>query len=155
MTTIITNCVDVVIFSRQEAIPRYLLLHRATQQRYAGHWRLLTGKIMEGETAVTAAVHELLQETALRPLKLWALDYVHAYYDHLIDATLLIPVFVVEVSSQTVQLSAEHDQARWLGYEQSLELLTWHGQREALRRAEEDIVAHVERGAAFLINAGS
>lgn len=152
MTTILSNCVSVVIFSRQDAIPRYLILHRAQDKRYAGHWRLLTGKIADNETAVTSAMRELLAETALQPRNIWALDYVHAYYDHLIDTTLLIPVFVVEVTSLEEKLSAEHDNARWISYEQAFELLTWHGQREALRRADEDIVTHVDRGAAFLIN---
>ena len=42
--------------------------------------------------------------------------------------------FGVEVARQETALSAEHDKAAWVRYEEAMNLLTWEDNREALRR---------------------
>jgi len=151
MTTIEASAVDVYVFFRKAGRPLYLLLHRAIGKRYAGLWRIVAGKIEPGERPVITAVREMVEETGLRPIHIWSLDYLHTFYDTVDDRVNLIPSFVIEVQSMDIVLSDEHDDSRWVTFEQALELLRWPGQREGLHRAHEDITTSPDRGAPFSV----
>lgn len=153
MPTVKSTTVDVHIFCRTASQPLYLLLHRSPDKRYAGLWRMVAGKIEPDETAVRAAIRELYEETGLRAINLFALDYTHSFYDPQDDCVYLIPVFSAEVASMDVALSDEHDDSRWITYDQALGLLRWPGQREGLRHTHEDVVTPPDRGNAFRVTA--
>lgn len=152
MPTIESSAVDVHVLCRETGRLLYLVLHRSPEKRYAGQWRIVAGKINAGETAPAAATRELFEETGLQPIGVWSLDYTHTYYDPVEDTVKLIPVFAMEVAPLPIQLSDEHDDARWITYEQALEILRCPGQREGLRRTHEDIATRPDRGAAFRID---
>lgn len=149
--TISPGAFDLFVFRRDGVRPVYLVLRRSPQVRYAGMWRMVAGKLEEGETAVQAAVRELKEETGLTPVRLWALDYLHTFYDPVHDRINLIPVLVAEVTASDIALSDEHDGSRWIAYEQALDLLRFPGQRTGLTHAHTEIVIAGDRGAPFAV----
>lgn len=152
MPIVDTQAVDVHLFRKDSAHPLYLLLQRSPTVRYAGQWRMVAGHCKGDETALQAALREIHEETGLRIRRIWALDYLHTFYDPERDALMLIPVFAAEVEEPyAVTLSEEHDDFRWITCEQALYLLRWPGQREGLRRTQEDIVTQPDAGAPFRI----
>lgn len=153
MASIEISAVDVHVFCREGNRPLYLVLHRAPHKRYAGLWRIVAGKIEPDERPLTAAIRELNEETGLHPLTVWSLDYLHTFYDPQDDRVNLLPVFAVEVATTKLTLSEEHDAARWVTFDQAMEMLKWPGQREGLRRTHEDIVTQPDRGLTFRVSA--
>ncbi|MEI7832727.1 MAG: hypothetical protein WCJ56_05985 [bacterium] len=113
---------------------------------------MLTGTVPEDELPVNAALQTLVEMTAMSPIAIWALDYVHSYYNPRTDTIHLNPVFAIEVSNDKLTLGAGYNASRWITAEQAMGLLRWPGHREGLRRATEDIVFAADRGKAFRIN---
>jgi dihydroneopterin triphosphate diphosphatase len=114
----------------------FLLLRRAPNRRYAGSWRMVAGKVDPGETVHAACLRELEEETGLIPEALFAVPYVHQFYEWQTDSIRFIPVFLARVHEQPkVLLDDEHDSYRWCTLEEGLRLLDWPGQREGLRAA--------------------
>jgi dihydroneopterin triphosphate diphosphatase len=114
----------------------YLLLHRSPQKLYAGSWRMVAGKVEPHETAYAACLRELNEETGLTPNRLWAVPYVHHFYEWQTDQVREIPVFLAEVAGDAeVVLDDEHDDHTWCGQDHALTLLDWPGQRGGLNAA--------------------
>ncbi|MHB9131883.1 MAG: NUDIX domain-containing protein [Armatimonadota bacterium] len=152
MPTYCTTTVDVLIFRREGGRTLYLVLHRAAQVRYGGQWRLIEGTVPAGETPTATAVRTVREETGLQVNNLWSLDYVHAYYNPIADCTHMNPVFATEVSVDTVVLGYEHDDSRWITYDQAHDFIRWPGLRELIRRAHDDVVTAKDSGALFRVN---
>ena len=115
----------------------YLMLRRAPDRFDAGRWRVVTGKIEEGETAWQAALRELREETALEAQRLLAVPYVNQFYEWQHDRINAVPVFVAVVSSDaSIALDGEHDEHEWLPLDAAFERLAWPGQRDGLRAAD-------------------
>lgn len=144
-----TTNVDVIVFCRETLPPLFLLLHGQPESRYDGQWHVMTGNIQPSETAVQAAGREVLEQIGQPVLACWALDYLHTYYDPAADQIKLTPVLLIEVPSTELRFAAERNDVRWIRYDQAMDILRWPGQRDGLRRAQEDIVANSSRGAIF------
>jgi dATP pyrophosphohydrolase len=144
--------VDVHVFKRGGPRPLFLVLRRAGHVAYARLWRMVTGDIAQGETAVQAALRALREETSLTPTGLWAPGYVHSYYDPDTDTVCLQPVFSVEVDDTAVTLDAEHDSYRWIELEQAHDLLTWPGHRDGLHHTHDEVVISRERASRFQVS---
>ena len=110
---------------------------------------MMTGDIQPDETPVQAARREVQQQIGQIALGCWALDYLHTYYDAIDDQIKLLPVILIEVPSTQLDLTAEYCDSRWIRYDQAIDMLRWPGQRDGLRRAQEDVVANSNRGAIF------
>lgn len=116
-----------VIDSRIE----YLMLHRVPKK--GGFWQGVTGKIEKGESPAGAASRETLEETGLRPLEVIAVDYVHVYYHPNSEKVRHEPTFGVRVGETFVALSKEHDEYRWVSFEEALSMLRWEGNKKGLK----------------------
>lgn len=115
----------------------YLVLRRAEGRVDAGRWRIVTGKIEDGETAWQAALRELREETAFEPARLLAVPYVNQFYEWQHDRINAIPVFLAVVDSDADPvLDGEHVDHAWLGIDAAAERLGWPGQRDGLRAAD-------------------
>jgi len=143
--------VDIHVFKRGGRRPLFLVLRRAPDVSYAGLWRMVTGTVEPGEKATHTVLRKLREETGLAPTGLWALDYVHLFYDVATDRILQAPVFAVEVPDVPVRLSPMHSHFRWVEFEQALDLYTWPGHRDGMQRTQEDVLGSRERGKAFRV----
>jgi dATP pyrophosphohydrolase len=140
MPEIICRVIDCHVFTMKDGAPRYLLLKRASEVIYAGSWRMVGGKIEPGEKAYETAIRELVEETGLKPGRLWSVPYINSFYEASKDRVNIIPVFAARVDSEIVRLSREHSEFRWLSYEESVAFLPWPAQIEGLRIVHEYIV---------------
>ena len=116
---------------------RVLLVHR-TGPYLAGAWSYVAGHLEEGETMWQCALRELAEETALRPLALYATDKCEQFYDVANECIQVVPAFLAVVdAAAAVQLNGEHDAFRWLPIAEAIAALPFGGQRE--------LFAHVQR----------
>lgn len=95
---------------------------------------MVTGDIAPDETPIATALRKLQEETGLHAESLWALDYLHSFYNPQSDTVCLIPVFLAEVATTNMTLTHKYDDARWITFAQALDLLRWPGQRDGLIR---------------------
>ncbi len=117
-----------------------LLLKRA-HSTLAGAWCQVAGSIKRGETAWQAALREVREETGIVPDRFYSADICEQFYNAYKDRIELLPVFVAFIdSARSVALNHEHSDYRWLTIREALELLPFPGQRDILRRIEEQFV---------------
>ena len=141
MSAIVARIVEVCVFRIDIAGPEYLLLKRSNDDKiYPGIWQWITGSMRDTESAAKAAVRELLEETGLKPRRLWVVPHVNSFYVEADDAVHLSPLFAVEVSSKDEpRISAEHERHEWCRFDQAREKLVWPGQRRGLEIVHEYI----------------
>ncbi len=98
--------------------PEFLLLKRSKGHIYEGQWRMIGGKVEEGETYWQAALRELKEETGLIPKKFWTLPGINQFYEPKTDQILSIPAFAAEIDpAHKPRLDEEHQKAEWFGIE--------------------------------------
>lgn len=141
MPRIVSNQVEVFPFRRRPAGVEFLLLRRAAADYLGGTWHAVHGAIEPGETAVQAALRELHEESGLRPLRFWQIDYVSVFFLARADAVCMNPVFTAELPADAqVRLSSEHDAFEWIVPSLAAARLMWPNQRHALREIIEEVL---------------
>ena len=148
MASISSRIVEICVFKATHDEPTYLLLKRsASETLYPGIWQIVTGVVEGDEHAVSTALRELREETALRPKRLWIVPYVDVFYSAPTDTVITSPVFAVEVAeSDEPKLSAEHQEFRWCLYREAKELAVWRGQKAALKRVQNYVEGGLKSG---------
>ena len=134
MPSISSYAVDV--YPYRDGGAEWLVLRRSSSRPDAGTWRMVGGKIEDGEAAWQAALRELREETGWagdRVLEAWAFG-VNSFYEAAADRVVLAPAFAVEVVGDPV-LDAEHDGWAWLPAEDAATRLVWPEQARLLRLA--------------------
>lgn len=138
------DVVDVYVFRHggsRAGRPEFLQLLRANDP-LKGTWQPVMGHAEAGESSVSAAARELLEEVGLDArsracLGLWALEQVHPFYIAAIDTVVMSPRFACEVATDwTPRLNREHTAHRWTDRASDF---CWPGQKFALREIEEEI----------------
>jgi dATP pyrophosphohydrolase len=130
---IISNMIEAHVFRAEGEKIEFLLLKRSEKEIYSGIWQMVTGKVKDNETAVSAALREIYEETALKPLRFWAAPNLNSFYSAEKDSIILIPVFAALVDkNQAVIISSEHCEFGWFEPSEAKELLAWEGQRKSV-----------------------
>ncbi len=115
----------------------YLLLRRAAAKVYAGTWRMVGGKLKEGEGAWQACLRELAEETQLPIRRLLTVPYINRFYEWQHDRINDIPVFVAVTDRDAEPiLDEEHSEACWASASDAQARLPWPAQQEGLRVAD-------------------
>jgi 8-oxo-dGTP pyrophosphatase MutT (NUDIX family) len=112
---------------------------------YEHIWQGVAGKIEDGETSWEAATRELKEETGLAPIKMFVADHVSKFYETNGDRINLIPVFGIEVDSESVIISQEHCDHKWVDLNGSLDLLVWRGQKQAIQVVHDMVISNDDR----------
>ena len=129
--------IDLYIYRVDAEGVRILLFHRAPGKPYAGQWRMVGGKVRDGETRWQAALREMEEETGLAPMEFWALPSVNQFYDHERDCVHTIPAFAARVEEgDPVTLDAEHTDCRWVGAQEAGSMLPWPEQARLIELLE-------------------
>lgn len=118
------------------------LLLRRCGKSLPGNWQMVSGKIHQKESAIRAALRELLEETGLKPDRFYTADILESFYLAERNTIYHVPVFVAFIDQeQDVILSPhEHDAYSWLSIPKALSMLEFSGQRAALVHIEEQFI---------------
>ncbi|MDP2207883.1 MAG: NUDIX pyrophosphatase [Bacteroidota bacterium] len=135
MTKVASLYVEVCVFKFEKGKAEYLILQRSdTEKIYPGIFQFITGTIEEGETAITTAKREMIEEINIPHKNFWVIPFINPFYVFTRDVVNLSPMFLAEVENDKIPLlSSEHQAYEWCDYETALKRLNWHGQREALK----------------------
>jgi dATP pyrophosphohydrolase len=146
MPQIVSEIVELSVFSRKSKHIRYLLLRRAKQKKpYPGIWQFITGRVKEGENCLNAAMRELKEETGLSPKAIWLVPRMLQFYDVSTDKIHLSPLFSAEAEDDAeIHLSNEHDKFVWLTYKEAIRRLVWPAQRDGLEVIHKFIIGGKE-----------
>ncbi len=141
MTSFISpHCISAYIVRQTSTGPLYLLIRRCGKY-LPGTWQMVTGGILDGETAVQAAIREIHEETGLTPIQLYSADAVETFYMPSLDKITFVPVFIAFVKEMDVKLSpSEHDAYEWLTFEEAKKRLVWSEQQRVITQIHETCV---------------
>lgn len=143
MSSIISNTIQVhIAFLDKNKEPKYLVLQRTKSSKlYPNVWQVVTGKMKKGETAITAAIREVIEEISIKPKKFWSIPYVTSFYDPKRDVINISPVFGALISkNQKVKLSKEHQAFEWLSYTECYKKLLMRTHKDGAKFFHEYIV---------------
>ncbi len=119
----------------------FLQLHRAATDFLGNTWQVVRGGIETGETAVTAALRELREETNLRPREFYRLGSVETFYLPLDDTLWHSIAFCAVVDrADVVTLNDEHHDHRWIHRERMNDHTMWASERVLLPHLCADIL---------------
>lgn len=128
------SLVDVYPYRLKNEQIEFLVCKRSQQTIYSGQWRMIGGKINRGETAWQAALRELVEETAARPVRFWALPTLNHFYDPGIDTIRLIPAFAAQLKADTeIVLNEEHTDYLWIAVDDIATYIEWPEQKRLMK----------------------
>ena len=105
---------------------KFLVLKRAEEESYPGFWGFMTGGKKGDETVAQVVVRELKEETGMKPVSMWATEYLVQFYEPEYDSIWILPLIVAVVSKDSeIRLSKENSEFRWLSPEKARHLVSW------------------------------
>lgn len=133
MIPIVSNMIETHVFRMKKGKIEFLLLKRSEKEIYPGLWQMVSGSIQEGETAYQTTLREILEETNLKPKKMWVVPNVNSFYSPEKNYLSILPVFAAQVDyKSSVKLSDEHTEYLWVTKEKAKKMLAWVGQRRSV-----------------------
>lgn len=110
----------------------YLLL-------FSSFWEFPKGLIDPGESEIEAALREVREETGLEVEFEEGFRNITTYFKRRHETGALVKktvvYFLARARTQKVELSSEHNDARWLTFDNALKQLTYENSRQLLRKA--------------------
>lgn len=145
--------IDVYPYRRQGKTVEFRILKRSSKKIYANQWRMVGGKVEEGETFWEAALRELKEELSEKPVHFWTVPSVNTFYEHKTDAVYHIPAFAVEIvwHEERIKLDDEHSGYLWVKAEQIDEYIHWPEQKRLIRLID-DILTNQQILPEWIIN---
>ena len=126
--------IDVYVYRIIEGEPEFLLFLRSAKKIYAHQWRMIGGKVQEGELYWKAALRELKEETGLEPSQFWTIPSVNTFYEAKTDQIHHIPAFAIELDNDAIpHLDDEHTEYRWISISELDSYLNWPEQKRLIR----------------------
>lgn len=124
--------VEAILFRRKNGRTKYLLLRRTPERE--GFWQPVTGGVGEGETRIDALKREVTEETGIKGI-LGIIEGIH-YFEFSDPYLNKEYVYGVEVSAdeKVVIDEKEHSEFRWCSLQETLRLMKWKENKEALKK---------------------
>ncbi len=123
-----------------DKIPQFLLLKYNIHGHT--HWDFPKGKIKDKEKPYETALREIKEETNLEDIKLinnFEFDQTYSYQKNngiMVSKTVTFLLFeTLKKYKESIELSNEHSDYKWVNFKEALTLLQFSGQKEALRKA--------------------
>jgi 8-oxo-dGTP pyrophosphatase MutT (NUDIX family) len=124
-----------VVYRKQGESTKYLLLNYA-----AGHWDFVKGNVEPNETEKQTATRELMEETGIvDPQFIEGFREAIAYFYRRQGLTVHKEVvfYIIETSTEKVELSFEHIGFIWLDYQQAMQKLTFKNAKDTIQKAHD------------------
>ncbi|MBO6586373.1 MAG: NUDIX domain-containing protein [Gracilimonas sp.] len=126
--------IDVYPYKIKGGQPLFLIFKRSSEKIYGNQWRMVGGKVKEGETSWEGALRELKEETGLSPVKFWTIPSVNQFYEAKSDSVHAIPAFAAELSgNKEIKLDDEHSEYKWVSIEGVEPYISWPEQRRLMK----------------------
>ncbi|MBU8932804.1 MAG: NUDIX domain-containing protein [candidate division Zixibacteria bacterium] len=132
--------VSVAVIKKDPDGWKFLLLKRGPGESYGGFWGFVTGGRRGNETIAQCVKRELVEETRLAPLSMWATEYVIQFYEPENDKIWILPqiVAIVDEGAEVV-LSEENVEHRWLLPNKAKHLVSWKNVVRAIDDISEEL----------------
>ncbi len=126
--------IDVYPYKMEVGQPLFLIFKRSAEKIYGNQWRMVGGKVKDGESSWEGALRELKEETGLSPVKFWAIPSVNQFYEAKSDSVHTIPAFAAELSGkEEITLDDEHSEYKWVSIEGIDPYIRWPEQRRLMK----------------------
>lgn len=143
--------IGAVIYRKENNVAHYLLL-----QYRRKHWDFTKGHGEAGETDEQTLKREAEEETGIKDLKL--IDgfkehhkFVFKQYKELMSKEdikkgkpvwvfKIVTFYLAETQTKEITISWEHQDFKWLPYQEALELVTFKNGKELLKKANDFII---------------
>ncbi|RNC85309.1 MAG: NUDIX domain-containing protein [Balneola sp.] len=133
--------IDVYPYRMNEGTPEFLIFLRSSKKIYAHQWRMVGGKVREGETYWKAALRELTEETSLSPILFWTIPSINSFYEASSDQIHQIPAFAAELSIEADPvLDREHSEFKWVRSSEVDNYICWPEQKRLIKLTHELVV---------------
>ena len=135
--------IDVYVYRMNSGVPEFLLLLRSKKKIYANQWRMVGGKVKEGESYWQGALREFHEELGAKPSQFWAIPSVNSFYEASTDQIHQIPAFAALFPEETsVILNEEHTEYRWVRVDEIEPMLAWPEQKRLIRLTNDLLTNH-------------
>ncbi len=127
-----------IVFRREKERIRYLLLYKKVSGHYRETWDFPKGNIEKGEDEKQTARREAEEETGIKDLRFTPgfKERIKFFYKKEGELVLKeIFFYLAETLKKKVILSFEHNDYKWLLFEEAESQLTFKNSKEILKRA--------------------
>ena len=133
-----------VIYRKEKEEIKFLLLKYPSENRERDYWGLPKGHIEEDESVKEAAIRELLEETGIEEEEIKVrpgFREVNKYYFKHDGETIfkIVIYFLAQTKKETVKVSHEHADFKWVDFDQAMELMPYKNTRKIVKKAKEFI----------------
>ncbi len=131
MPKIVSDYLELYVHSQK--LKKFLLLKRAgNAQLHPGIWQTITATAERNESTKETLYRELAEETGIKQSRIYVVPRINSYYMEPLDVISLSPVFLAVVEWTDIKISEEHDEFRWVSFEEAAELIHWEDQVSSL-----------------------
>lgn len=131
--------IGAIVYKKDKKI-KYLLLYRSVSEHYKEMWGFPKGHIEKGETQQQAAEREIEEEAGLTSLRFEEgfrkkINYFFRKEGQTIFKEVVY--FLAELTDgQEVKINDEHDEFKWLSYDDAMKTLTYDNAKKILEEAD-------------------
>ncbi|MBI5391689.1 NUDIX domain-containing protein [Candidatus Woesearchaeota archaeon] len=128
-----------VVFRREAQEIKILLLFRKAHDQYAALWDCPRGHIETGETEEQTARREVQEETGITNLKILpkfreSIDWFYMKYGKRTFKQAIY--YCAETKEEKIILSSEHQDYKWVSFEEALTLVKFPNTKQVLKKAQ-------------------